>query len=346
MKNYANMTEFAAALGLSRSTVSYILNGKWRDRNISPETAERVLSYAEEVKFVPNLFGQAMKGKIQTDVAILLPYGIHQHYQQAFFNFLTVIRKKQYSYMVLPLLHDQDNTAVIRQLEMFKIRRVLVIASTGKNKIPWWREVTRQCPQIRWFFYDYNFEYGLGAEYFPANVSAAGFDRHESTKSVLAYIAEAGYQQILWRAFIRTEEIDACAKKLKLELLTPPPLNTADMPEAGRLLGDYLLSMPKPAEPLVVYSSDDIMTAAAINHLLQHNRRVPEDFAFISWDGLDVSHYFQKPITTLVVPHAEMTAAAATFLDDHAEPRFTRISPSIRPGATLIKINGPSLKSH
>ena len=73
MKKYNNMAEFAAELNLARSTVSYILNDKWKERNISPETVKRVKDYARKVNFIPNFFGRAIKGKVTSDAAILLP---------------------------------------------------------------------------------------------------------------------------------------------------------------------------------------------------------------------------------------------------------------------------------
>ena len=59
MKHFATMEEFAAELGLSRSTVSYILNGQWKSRHISEKTADKVIAYAKKVNFTPSLFGLA-----------------------------------------------------------------------------------------------------------------------------------------------------------------------------------------------------------------------------------------------------------------------------------------------
>ena len=94
MKKFSNMSDLAAHLHLSRSTVSYILNNKWRERNISPKTAERVRKFASEVDFLPNFLGLAINGKAVIDVAILLPQNIYEHHQEAFFSFLRMLSRR------------------------------------------------------------------------------------------------------------------------------------------------------------------------------------------------------------------------------------------------------------
>ena len=100
MKTFANMEEFAAELGLSRSTVSYILNGQWQARHISPKTAKKVLAFAEKVNFTPSLFGRALKGKICTDAAILIPSRMYEHHRNTFFTLLGQLELLNFSYLV------------------------------------------------------------------------------------------------------------------------------------------------------------------------------------------------------------------------------------------------------
>jgi DNA-binding LacI/PurR family transcriptional regulator len=58
------MKEIAQALGISRTTVSLVLQGRGDEYRISPETQMLVRSYVEESDFKPNYFAQALnRGK-------------------------------------------------------------------------------------------------------------------------------------------------------------------------------------------------------------------------------------------------------------------------------------------
>lgn len=338
-KNYSNMTEFAEALGLSRSTVSYILNDKWRERNIKKATVDRVLAYAEEVKFTPNIFGQAMKGKISTDVAILLPPYIYDHHKQAFFDFISLFGRKNYSYMIFPVKIGTDNPEVFKQLLAFKVHNALLFAGSmamRQEHYEWWCKTMARHPEIRLFFYDHHFESGYDAASFPNNVGGAGFDRYKAVGLILRHVAAAGYRELLWRGFMLDPDLCNYAESLGLHISELPGYDQKlELSEAGRHYGELLSKWPKKAEPTAVFISDDIMTIGAVSYLLDSGFRVPEDYAFISWDGLNISRYFLKPVTTMVVPHTEMIHAAAEFLAGEESPRFTKIEPYIRPGKTL-----------
>ena len=61
--NKITMTEIARMLGVSQTTVSFVLNGKAMDR-ISPETADKILSAAKRYNYHPNQAArQLRKGK-------------------------------------------------------------------------------------------------------------------------------------------------------------------------------------------------------------------------------------------------------------------------------------------
>jgi LacI family transcriptional regulator len=63
-----NMVRIAEHLSLSRSTISSVLNDKWREKNISEATATRVMEYVEEIGYAPNLVSLTLKGKVAKDL--------------------------------------------------------------------------------------------------------------------------------------------------------------------------------------------------------------------------------------------------------------------------------------
>lgn len=91
MSVHYNMLDIANKLSLSRSTISSVLNDKWREKNISEGTATRVLEYVEEIGYTPNLASLTLKGKISKDLAIILPLNCLEHQKKAFFDIAYIV---------------------------------------------------------------------------------------------------------------------------------------------------------------------------------------------------------------------------------------------------------------
>lgn len=70
-KKYSLAT-IAAELGISKSAVSFVLNGNARNRRISPELEERIRDFCRKVNYRPNIHAQRMNGVHVNNIGILL----------------------------------------------------------------------------------------------------------------------------------------------------------------------------------------------------------------------------------------------------------------------------------
>lgn len=330
MRNFATMEELAAELGLSRSTVSYILNGQWQSRHISEKTARKVIDFAEKVNFTPSLFGRALKGKIYTDAAILIPHRLYEHHRNTFFSLLDKLEKHKFSYLVLPLHSQENNRLTIRQLQSFRVSKVIIFAATlSVAELQWWEKNMRALPEISWFFYDHRLEHGLNREFFPANVSAVGFDRVAAFKMLIRHTASKGYKKLCYRApFYTDAETENVAQQENIEL---SGVTSGDSLEkfAGQIM--HILNSDTDTALCI---PDDLQSIQLIKLLHERQIHIPGDAGVISWDGLTVSTYFSPVLETLAIPHDEMCRAAGEFLAGNRNG-FEAVSPEIRPGETL-----------
>ena len=333
MKHFATMEELAAELGLSRSTVSYILNGKWQSRHISKETARMVLDFAQEVNFMPSLFGRALKGKIRTDAAILIPSRMYEHHRNTFFTLLQQLEEKQLSYLVLPLKQQEENQLTLRQLQSFKVSKVIIFSATlSIQELQWWNKNMRFLPEINWFFYDHRLEYGLNADFFPKNVHAVGFDRVAAFKMLIRHTADRGYKKLCYRAPFYTDPGTLDTARLK-----NIQLQGIEVGDSWQKFTDQIQSQLGKDQAIALCIPDDLQSINLIKLLRQRNRQIPGDAGVISWDGLPVSCHFSPSLETLSIPHDEMCRAAEDFLAGRGGG-FTEVAPTIRPGETLPKI--------
>lgn len=337
MKKYSNMAEFAAELNLARSTVSYILNDKWADRNISPETVRRVKEYAAQVNFVPNFFGRAIKGKVRSEAAVLLPTNAYRHHREAFFRLLAHLDGCGVKYMVLPVSAGTGALPVLEQLIAYNVDRVLMIASPlirSRQDADLWLGAINSTPDINWLLYDCPDEDLCGELLRCSNTGFIGFERRTALQTVFSYVKDKGYDRLLYYGF--------SADNFKNRYIKTAPImpggsvSAADTPDAGAFIATVLREKhPSKGVPQAVFINDDLLTASVISALQGMNLQVPEDYAFISWDGLKISSFFHKSLTTLEIPHEKMLLCALDFLSGKSDLPKMRLEPRIRAGETM-----------
>jgi len=61
MKKKISIGDIAKHLNISKTTVSFVLNGKARDKHISESLEEKVLNYIKEVDYTPNAFARGLR---------------------------------------------------------------------------------------------------------------------------------------------------------------------------------------------------------------------------------------------------------------------------------------------
>lgn len=337
MKRFSNMTEFAAHLGLARCTVSFILNNKWRDHNISPKTAKRVLELAAASHFVPNYLGRAINGKVKINVAFLLPQDVYDHHREAFFSFIKMINDDKLKYLVMQLGDDENNQNLIERMHNFRIDKAVVIAApllSEKERFNWWIQTVQHNPEINFLFYDYRFDREPAGLKWPENVYIAGFDAVLANWAVVDYIAAAGYKSFHLFNADRSHCTVKRGQELGMEVQVHERINQVSPFELGEIIGAHLAGLSRQG-PVAVFIGDDIITISVVKYLLERGFRVPEDFAFISWDGLRISNYFLRVVTTLEIPHTEMLSYTKRFVTSDDCERRLIVTPRIRVGETM-----------
>jgi LacI family transcriptional regulator, galactose operon repressor len=88
--------------------------------------------------------------------------------------------------------------------------------------------------------------------------------------------------------------------------------------------------------PTAIFCANDLMAVGCIEALKEMGRRVPEDVAVIGYDDREIAQFTHPPLTTVLLPHFEMGAAAAAYLIDHAQRPLPR-APQIKIECPLIE---------
>jgi LacI family transcriptional regulator len=82
--------------------------------------------------------------------------------------------------------------------------------------------------------------------------------------------------------------------------------------EAGVQFMDNLLS--KPFEIRSVFAANDLLALGAMRSLMNHGKRIPEDFAIVGYDNIPTSHLVVPSLTTIDQPKYLMGKRAGELL--------------------------------
>lgn len=73
-KRVTSLSGLAKHLGVSPTTVSFVLNGQAEQRKIAPATAKRVLDAARELDYVPNILARGLRQKRTQAIGVVFPH--------------------------------------------------------------------------------------------------------------------------------------------------------------------------------------------------------------------------------------------------------------------------------
>ncbi len=76
-----------------------------------------------------------------------------------------------------------------------------------------------------------------------------------------------------------------------------------------------LMALPDP--PTAIFCANDLMALGCLEALKDLHLAVPGDVAVVGFDDREISQYTRPPLTTFILPHYDMGAAAAEYLIDH-----------------------------
>lgn len=102
-------------------------------------------------------------------------------------------------------------------------------------------------------------------------------------------------------------------------------------PESGFEGTQHLMSLETP--PDAIFCANDMMAVGCYEALKEAGLKIPQDVAVTGFDNREIAQFMRPPLTTMVLPHYEMGAAAAELLLDIAgglTPRHNQIKVECR----------------
>jgi len=153
------------------------------------------------------------------------------------------------------------------------------------------------------------------------DVNFVAFDNFKSAYQIVGYLIGLGHRRIGMiagkfsvseRALMRWEGYRKCLTDHHLpfdpQLVLEKGYTFADGKEAMA----RMLQLPSP--PTAIFCGNDILAIGAIVCAKEKGMQVPRDLSVVGFDDMEISAYYDPPLTTMAVPAYEMGQLAAKIL--------------------------------
>ena len=329
------MSDVAQALGLSRATVSYVLNGKAVESNISEATVKRIEEMARKLHYVPNRSARSLMTRHSQTIGVLVG-GVWGKFGQEILDGMQPVLDKR-AYLPIVALHRWSEDR-----ERKEIQALLTMNVDGV--------IVQPHPTSRSELYQPLIGAGVPVLFFgdapkdmpEANVVA--WDGLDAARAGVEYLISIGRKRIAFAGqrypFRHNEDRFAGYRQTLKKCKLPFKRDWVvwdEVTDVGESLLNGILSRSGDERPDSIFAMNDSTGLQAIQQLLREGIRIPDDIAVLGLGDISETMEFTAVLTNVREPLAEMARQAATGICDLIEQPGLPTIRRLVAGTELVK---------
>ncbi len=304
------MSEIAAELGLSRKTISAVINGPNSKRYVNVETAQRVREHMERRGYVPSRAARQLRAGSERVVGILHVNTIYTHLVEASHQLARVFSGSTpgggpglaLEIIVAPW---QQLKLAVQELKARRVTDLVWIHDGGLGEEFRNPDIANYLSNMRTVIYNYDFDSPHGEkELLDRGIALVGVDRMFHTRKLARFLKEMGHQNIALPEVL-------LPNNRYFEMFEGVGLTIADCPSSFTPEG-MLKAMKEQGVTAACFHGDSL-ACLALNRLRNAGIRVPEDLTVTGFDGM--ARNYNLDLTTLAMPVDKMVAKVCEFVD-------------------------------
>ncbi len=306
--------DIAKAAGVSRTTVSFVLNEK-RGTNIPAETKARVLQAAKALGYVPNSAARMLVSGRSWTLGLVLAHGdllsVDAFAPPLMFGIGRVCNRRGYRLLVEAVEAGARRTAYL-DLAKSKSIDALIVLNANSEDDGLIRLIESQFPVVI-----------FGSIGHPnANSIRPNTDR--SAERATRHLIDLGHRRIAHITYAPVRYIGA---RERLRAFRRALEKAQIEPEESLIAyGDFNLEsgyramrqvLQRGRHPTALFAGNDTIAVGALAALREARLSVPGDVAVVGFDGLPIAAYSNPPLTTVdtePIKQGEQAALAAIEL--------------------------------
>jgi len=316
-KKSIGIGDIAKQLNVSITTVSFILNGKAKEKRISADLTEKVLKYVKKVNYSPNHLAKSLRtGK--TNLIGLIVEDISNPF---FANVARLIEENAYKkgFRIIYCSSDNDTDKTRELIKVFRERQVdayIITPSAGIEKDV--QELLQEDSTVVLF-----------DRYFselPTNYVVV--DNAGSTLNAINHFIDQGFKNI---AFITLESdqtqmherLNGYKKAIKKSGLKSYIKKVPFHPTSNNYIEHITSFLQKEKAIDAVFFATNYLGISGLEAIKNLDKKIPTDIGVISFDDHELFRLYSPSITAVAQPIEEMSEQLINILlnnvDDQEE---------------------------
>ncbi len=305
------IADIAREAGVSKMTVSRVIN---KTGAVSGATKEKVDRIIKKMNYYPNHIARSLSSSMTRTIGVVIPKKekifMDNYIAHVLSGVSEVLKKEDYRIMLFPVdINNESEVSGLANANLVDGLILLKIAGTDQyiKKL----SVNSSIPSIR-----------INNKDEAETINFIDSENIKGAKLAVNYLYNKGHRKI---GFItgRLEETNGMDRYVGYK----ESLNDLNLPYKKEWIidGDFdkdqaYRNVDKIFElqdmPTAIFASDDYMALGIIEKITEKGYRVPEDFAVIGFDDIDLASIIRPALTTIKQPMHLLGANAAAILLD------------------------------
>lgn len=308
------ITELSKILGVSRTTISRVLN---RPELVKKQTREKILKGLHEHNYVYNALAGGLTKKRTSTIGVMLPTITNPVFALSTKGIQEVAAARGYS--ILLGSHDYSGDTEMELVRLFQEKRVDGIIFNG---YPIKQETVDYLSR-------FNISYLITWEKpEDPDIPFVAFDNVKSGFDVTHYLLGLGHRRIgmitayfksSTRSYKRYLGFKAALEEKRVPFEENLVIEKDYTVMEGREAAARLVALPNP--PTAIVCGNDLLAMGAMAAVKEAGLVVGKDISITGFDDLEMSSTLDPPLTTVRIPAFEMGRKAAEVLMDIIEKR-------------------------
>ncbi|MDW7674429.1 MAG: LacI family DNA-binding transcriptional regulator [Bacillota bacterium] len=307
------ISDVAKLAGVSRTTVSRVLNGK---EDVNEKTRERVLQVIEELKYRPSTLARSLVNQKNEMIGVILSDSSDPYFSRIIRGVEDIAHKFGYGVVYASMRWDPSIKSSYANFMKDRTDGLLIIGSTVGSE-DYLREIAEESFPL------------VLLEYQIENLKASfiTIDNQDGAYTATKHLIQQGHRRIGHVAGHKNAQVAADRLAGYKQALTE-----YGIPYDGSLViySDFttegaipatkkLLSLDK--RPTAIFAANDSMAYGVIHAARELKLNVPQDLAVVGYDDIELASIIDPPLTTIHQPRYEMGSMAVWTLIQQIEQK-------------------------
>jgi DNA-binding LacI/PurR family transcriptional regulator len=308
----ATLADVARLAGVTKATVSYVINKKGR---VSEQTRRRVEEAIRLLDYRPNLLARGLADGRTRILALVINSITNPFYAEFADDVQAAARERGYYLLLYSSAQSDHETSQEALSHLYSLIDGLLVTKSAVANSEVQRAAQHAVPVVLCLGWTGAEQAGL--------FSLVYYDHFRAGKLAAEYLVQLGHRDIgvLLPEGHHSLRLEGFRSALEEAGVTITSLRVIFCPDdtiqSGYRAAQSLLS--EPGRPTAVFATNDLLAIGAMDATVDAGLRVPGDLSVVGFDDIQLASQVRPSLTSVALPRKELAVKAIELLAEHIE---------------------------